>query len=181
MTSPLLPVEFLGPLPAGVSVLRTEPQIFCYSTFRNLTIAVWVGQATVSAVRSMGEISQRMVREHPEGHSSVVFILDKLPPPQPEARELLNRAFHARNDLACVAVVIEGTGFWASGMRSMIGNAHRAVATATAMHLNTTCEEVAEWLPPQHERRTGVALDPKELVQVLRSVRAHGAELALKG
>jgi hypothetical protein len=164
-----------------VVTLRIEPRIYHYSSWQNLTLAVWVGQATGQSVRSLGEISREMVRRHPEGHSSVVFILDKIPAPTPEAREVLDKVFHSRNDLSCVSVVIEGSGFWASGMRSLMGNTHRAAtgATATVLRLNTAIDEVVEWLPLEHLRRTGVELDPEEFRLVLRQVREHGAARAL--
>jgi hypothetical protein len=171
-----------GALSKSVSVLRIEPRIYYYSEWQNLTLAVWVGQATGAAARSLGGISREMIARHPQGHSSIVFILDKLPAPTPEAREVLDKVFHARNDLSCVAVVIEGSGFWASGMRSLMGNTHRAVsgATSTVLRLNTTIDEVVEWLPAEHLRRTGVELEPEELRRVLHDVRERGAVLALK-
>jgi hypothetical protein len=33
--------------------------------------------------------------------------------------------------------------------------------------MNTTIQEVARWLPPEHAKRTGVVLDPRRLVQVI--------------
>ena len=164
-----------------VKLLRVEPRIYCYSAWQNLTLAVWVGQATGASVRNLGEISREMIRRHPEGHSSVVFILDKIPAPTPEAREVLDKVFHARNDLACVSVVIEGSGFWASGMRSLMGNTHRAAAgaTSTMLRLNTAIDEVVEWMPAEHARRTGVELDAEEFRRVLRDVREQGAARAL--
>lgn len=165
----------------SVVTLRVEPRIYYYSSWQNLTIAVWVGQATGASVRALGEISREMIRRHPEGHSSVVFILDKIPAPTPEAREILDKVFHSRNDLSCVSVVIEGSGFWASGMRSLMGNTHRASAgaTSTALRLNTTIEEVVEWMPEAHLRRTGVEIDPVEFGKALRQVREQGAARAL--
>lgn len=182
----MFPATKLPALPArapatSVVTLRVEPRIYYYSSWQNLTLAVWVGQATGPSVRSLGEISREMVRRHPEGHSSVVFILDKIPAPTPEAREVLDKVFHSRNDLACVSVVIEGSGFWASGMRSLMGNSHRASAgaTSTVLRLNTAINEVIEWLPAEHLRRTGVELDPAEFSRVLWQVREQGAAQAL--
>jgi hypothetical protein len=175
-----LPPERAAPS-SGVVTLRIEPRIYYYSAWQNLTLAVWVGQATGPSVRSLGDISREMVRRHPEGHSSVVFILDKIPAPTPEAREILDKVFHSRNDLSCVSVVIEGSGFWASGMRSLMGNTHRASAgaTTTVLRLNTDIDDVVEWMPSEHLRRTGVELDPNEFRAALRHVREYGAKRAL--
>jgi hypothetical protein len=179
--APKLPLPPAPGASSGVVTLRIEPRIYYYSSWQNLTIAVWVGQATGPSVSTLGELSREMIRRHPEGHSSVVFILDKIPAPTPEAREILDKVFHARNDLSCVSVVIEGSGFWASGMRSLMGNTHRASAgaTSTMLRLNTTIEEVVEWMPAAHARRTGVQIDPTEFGVALRQVREQGAAMAL--
>ena len=81
--------------PADATIYRIEPHIYCYALYQNITVAVWVGSATVRSVLSLRGISQHMIDNYPQGHSSVVFILDKIPPPEPEARELASRAFHA--------------------------------------------------------------------------------------
>ena len=180
--APKLP--FVPAAPAsttGVITLRVEPRIYYYSAWQNLTLAVWVGQATGASVRSLAGISREMLRRHPEGHSSVVFILDKIPAPAPDAREVLDKVFHSRNDLACVSVVVDGSGFWASGMRSMMGNAHRAAAgaTSTMLRLNTSIDEVVDWMPAEHARRTGVELEREAFTRALRQVREQGAAEAL--
>lgn len=166
--------------PEELVLLRIEPQVFCYFALRNVTLAVWVGQATLPSLHVMGTVSREMVREHPEGHSSIVFILDKIPAPSEEASELISRAFNTRSGLVCVAVVVEGTGFWGSAMRSMMGNARRAEGESRAMlRLHTSIDEVVAWLPDEHLRRTKVQLDAEQLRSSLRWVREHGAAQAL--
>jgi hypothetical protein len=168
-------------LPEGLELLRIEPQIFCYGLYRNVTLAVWVGQATLPALHAMGTISREMVRRFPQGHSSIVFILDKIPAPSLEASELIARAFKTRNGLACVSVIIEGTGFWGSGMRGMLTNARRsASAESRAMlRLNASSDEAVAWLPEETLRRTGVRVEPAGLADALRWVRERGAAQAL--
>jgi hypothetical protein len=166
--------------PEDVLVLRIEPRIYCYCAYRNVTVAVWVGQATVPALHEVGAISREMVRRYPDGHSSIVYILDKIPAPSPEASAAVAHTFAARNGLACVSVILEGTGFFGSGMRSMLSNARRnAEAESTALlKLNTSVAEVLEWLPEEHLRRTGVQLDGRALADAMRWVREHGAQRA---
>jgi hypothetical protein len=167
--------------PDELVLLRIEPQVYCYFALRNVTLAVWVGQASLPSLHAMGAISRDMVSRHPEGHSSVVFILDKIPAPSQEASDLIARAFNKSNGLRCVSVIVEGTGFWGSGMRSMMGNAHRAAAPASSamLRLNNTVAETVAWLPEEHRRRTGIVLEPERLASALRWVREQGAKQAL--
>ena len=74
---------------------------------------------------------------------------------------MISQSFHSRNDLRCVAAVVEGTGFWGSAMRSMMGNAHLAAhsETSSVMRIHGSIDEVMSWLPAEHARRTGVVLD----------------------
>jgi hypothetical protein len=168
-------------LPEGLELLRIEPQIYCYGLYRNVTLAVWVGQATLPALHAMGGISRDMVRRFPQGHSSIVFILDKIPAPSQEASDLIARAFNTRNGLACVSVIIEGTGFWGSGMRSMLSNARRSAAgeSSALLRLNSSSDEAVAWLPDETLRRTGVRVEPSGLADALRWVRERGAAQAL--
>jgi hypothetical protein len=163
-----------------LSLLRCEPDIYQYSVWQGISIGVWVGQATLGAVRGLFEFGQEMRRLYPAGHSSIVFILDKLPAPTPDARELLGRLFDASSALSCSAVILEGSGFWASGIRAMIGNTHRAAAGDVRLRVGTSIDEVLAWFPDEHARCTGLQVDPQELRAILRLAREQNAAAALR-
>jgi hypothetical protein len=152
-------------------ILRIEPDAYCYRAWQNLSIGVWVGQATLPAVKGLLDVGRQMVTRYPEGHSSIVFILDKIPAPTPEGRELLTRIFAGGSALTCTAVILEGSGFWASGLRSMIGNTHRSASGPVRLRVNTSIDEALEWLPAEHTRFTGVTLNVEELRKTLIAVR----------
>lgn len=157
------------------------PGVFHYNNWKNVSIGVWVGQATVAAVEALFRFGKDMVQLYPDGHSSVVFILDKLPAPPADARELLGTLFSARSTLACTAVILEGSGFWASGLRSMIANTHRTASGSVKLRVDTSIEEVLAWFPAEHARLTGIELDPEQLRGELVYSREHGAKAALGG
>ncbi len=165
--------------PNGVELLRVEPRIYVYAALGNVTLGVWVGQATLPSLAGVAEVSREMVRLFPEGHSSVVTILDKIPAPSAEASQHISRAFNERGGLACVSVIVEGTGFWGAGMRSMLTNARRNAASRSLLRLNTGIEEAVGWLPEENLRRTGVSVDAKQLAVALRWIREQGAAHAL--
>lgn len=160
--------------------LRTEPGAYYYGAWQGISVGVWVGQATLPAVHGLIEFGSVLARLYPGGHSSIVFILDKVAAPTPEARDLLERVMSARSTLACSAIVLEGSGFWASGIRSMLGNTHRAASGNVLLRVVTTIDEVINWLPSEHARLTGIRVDTHELRSVLSQVREKGAAAALR-
>ena len=165
--------------PSGIDVLRLEPRVYIYCAHRNVTLGVWVGQATLPSLQGVAEVSREMVRRHPEGHSSIIFILDKIPPPSAEVSEHISRAFNERSGLSCVSVIVEGTGFWGSGMRGMLTNARRNAAGSSLLRLHNTVEEAVSWMLEPHLERTGVTLDTKQFVDAVRWIRERGASHAL--
>lgn len=167
--------------PINGSPVCVVPGVLHYNSWKNVSIGVWVGQATVPAVQSLMNFGREMVQLYPGGHSSVAFILDKLPAPAADARDMLEMLFHPRSPLACAATVLEGSGFWASGLRSMIANTHRAATGRVKLRVNTSVDEVLSWFPAEHARLTGIAISPDELRAELLYSREHGAKAALLG
>jgi hypothetical protein len=165
--------------PISSSPVCMVPGVFHYNSWRNVSIGVWVGQATLAAVEKLMSFGREIAELYPDGHSSVVFILDKLPAPPVDAREALGQLFAARSSLACTAVILEGSGFWASGLRSMIANTHRTATGSVKLRVGTSIDEVLEWFPTEHARLTGIELDPQQLRTELQYSRAHGAKVAL--
>jgi hypothetical protein len=159
-----------------LKLLDFEEGRFRYSRCQNLTIGLWAGQATLDAVQRVASVSQRMREEHPEGHSSVVFVLDGAPAPTPEAQAAFAHVLDDRQtDLSCTAIVVEGQGFWASRIRSVITNARLAAAGTVKLCVHDHIDELLEWFPAEHKRRTGVEFNKLELKRVLEAARQCGA------
>jgi hypothetical protein len=160
-----------------LSLLDFEHGRFRYNRCQNLTIGLWAGQATLEAVQRVAAVSKRMRAEHPEGHSSVVFVLDGAPAPTPEAQAAFASVLDDRQtDLSCTAIVVEGQGFWASRIRSAITNARLAAAGSLKLCVHDHIDELLEWFPAEHKRRTGVEFHRAELKRVLEAARGFGAQ-----
>lgn len=154
--------------------LRTEPGVYAYDLWRNLTIGVWVGPATLAAVRGLAEVTKLARTLVPGKRSAVTFVLDQLPAPLPDAQAELARVYDF-DGLACTVLLLEGTGFWASAIRSMSVNNHRTASTTKPLYIATSLDEVVAWLPEVHQRLTGVTLPPDELRSALSLARVSGA------
>jgi hypothetical protein len=160
----------------ALEVLLVEPQIVAYCGWRNFSIGVWVGQATLAAVESLLRMSEEMEKRFANGRSSVIFVTDKVPAPTPEAREAFARVYTPK--LSCTAMVLEGDGFWASGLRSMSANVHRSADTNALFRVHNELEPVLAWLPPQHLAHTGVNVSADQLGGILRRARLEAEALA---
>lgn len=149
-----------------------EPGQFYAAHYRNLSIVVWVGGADGASVQRVRGISQLLIGKFPDGHSNVSIVLNGVPPPTDEARAAFNHIFDGRvSDLRCMAVVLEGEGFWASALRSTVTGLRNAATTAFTVKLFSELGPVSDWLPAEHLARTGVALDAAELRAALTEMR----------
>lgn len=149
-----------------------------YARYENISIGVWVGQATLPVVQMVQEVTKFMIARFPRGHSSVSFVLDGLPAPTPEAQALIGKQFEARSQLSVTGIVLEGSGFWASGLRGMINNSHREANGPTSLKIVTSIDQLVGWFAEAHEARTQVSIAPMILRDLLQHARKVGERAA---
>jgi hypothetical protein len=140
--------------------------------YKNITIGVWSGQADVAAAQATERAARIMAARYRTGRSYVAFVLDGLPGPTPGATEIFTKLMGQRDSLACLAYVIEGSGFWASGLRSMIANAHRDSGAAAVLRIGTSVDDITKWLSERHTDATGVEVSEAEMRDVLLRARS---------
>jgi hypothetical protein len=135
-------------------------------------VAVWSRQCTGPMAAALGDVTVGFSRAHPEGFSSVHVIGNNPPLPTSEARDtLIRETKRYSKDLACVGTVLEGSGFWASAVRSFIVGIRVVVPRTFEMQTYASIAELVAWLPPPHAKKTGVTLDPAEFERMLVMMR----------
>jgi hypothetical protein len=145
-----------------------EPGAFLFGSWKNVVVAVWEAQGTMTAVEHLGKVGDIVSRAHPEGRSNIHFIATGAGLPEADVRAKFVELMKDKADqLACVAVIYGGTGFWASAFRSFVTGLKWVAPKSIGFHLLGTIEEAVNLVPPVHLKRTGVELDPKELRKVL--------------
>jgi hypothetical protein len=98
-------------------------------------------------------------------------IKDRAPLPTAEARAGFVRIMKEHSaQLANIAIVLGGTGFWAGAMRSAITSMRFLSPRTFEMRMNANTSEVAAWMPAAHWARTGVRLDRPAFSGVLGEV-----------
>jgi hypothetical protein len=169
------------PIPQSLDSLETiwvEHARFYFGAYLNISIAVWVGQADLNAAQAMLRASDGMAQRNPRGHSSVNFVLDGLAGPTPEAQPIFKQLLGRRAQLACAAIILEGSGFWASGLRGMLSNTHREAGGGVPLKIETSVDPLVGWFSEQHQARTKVELQPMQLRDVLLHARQLGERAA---
>jgi hypothetical protein len=159
---------------AQLVLLDSESGSYSFYTWQNIMMACWSKRATGPAVQRLTRLRESVDREHPEGVSVIYLIGEMAGLPTAEARagvkELMARFSHRR---ACLAVVIQGDGFWLSAMRGAITGVRMLVPAKFPMGIFGHVEDVVEWLPRQHEERTGIRIAPTQLLVVLKDLMAR--------
>jgi len=145
-----------------------EPGAFLFGSWKNVVIAVWEAQGTIAAVEQLARAGEIVSKAHPSGRSNIHFIATGAGLPDADVRAKFVELMKDKADqLACVAVVYGGTGFWASAFRSFVTGLKWLAPKSIGFHLLGTIEDAVNLVPPVHLKRTGVELDPKELRKVL--------------
>jgi hypothetical protein len=152
-------------------LLVEQPGVVIVRGWRNLAICVWTGQATG---RAASMVAQTVDRPEVQGlrQSFVHVIHNKRPLPDSNARQIFMKLMKERaDDLACIAIVVLGSGFWASAMRNAVIGMRVFAPSTFDFKVFGSCEEVVGWLPAAHERQTGIAISPLALANWLGHAR----------
>jgi hypothetical protein len=148
-----------------------EPGTCRIASLANVQIVSWTSRATGPAAIRVSDISGRMATGYPRGFSAIHVIANKVGVPTPDGRSGLMKIMTEQSkSLACVAVVVGGSGFWASTMRSFVTGMRFMTPRNFDLRLHGSSLEVLEWLPERHEKITGVSINAAALARVLSSV-----------
>jgi len=145
----------------------TESSVCALGVCGNMTLIVWWTQATGAAVERVARLTRDVCAEYPR-ISNIHLIREGAPLPTPAARSgfVAMMRDHAEQ-LANVAVVVGGSGFWASTMRSAITGMRFVSPRTFELRLHGRAEEIASWLPAAHFARCGTRLRTEGLSALL--------------
>lgn len=157
--------------------LDIDPGVAAIFAWRNIMIVFVSGPPGPTSLPRLISASAVMRERSPAGGSCVYVIRATAGRPDSAMRMGILRIEQEYSDwLGGVGVVIGGSGFWASAMRSVVTAMRVASSRKYDMRLFASAEEVAEWLPTAQLKRTGVAFESLQLLAALQ--RADAVELA---
>jgi hypothetical protein len=156
---------------AELSALSAISGVYRAYTWYNVSIIVWCGNVSGADLDEYEKACAMCRESFPEKLSAIHIILPGATQlPGREVREKLSRIDDNYVDIvAAFAVVILGSGFWASAVRGVLTALNMRMRRRTfEMRIHADLEAVVEWLPEEHEERTGVKIAAPELLAALR-------------
>lgn len=160
------------------TIIAYEAGHYTIATWKGVGIVHWMAQANGAAVRRVHELFESLVDAHPRGVSFIHVVREGAGLPDPEARRALAEMMASfAGETVCVAVVLLGSGFWASALQSLL-TGMRLVAPPRpwTMKFSSRISDVSKWLPELHERRTQEALESGELHAAIELVLSCQSE-----
>lgn len=152
-----------------LTVIDAEPDAFAFCVRQNVVVSVWWKQATGPAATRLDAVIRATLREFPQGFSSVHVVKESALLPDADGRkELMRMMRDYQHNVGCVAVIIGGTGFWASAFRAAVTGMWITTTQAVDLRLMGTYDEAAAWIPAKHQARTSVRIDASEVMDLLR-------------
>jgi hypothetical protein len=154
--------------------LDSEPERFSFWAWDDVGIFVWYDVPKRDALFRLQRVAEPRIQLYPDGLSDVHVVRGRVGLPDQGTREALVRlSSEAADHLAAVAIVVGGHGFWASTIRSLVTGIRLLVPGRFEMTLCGSTDEVADWLPDAHAKRTGKRMDPAALKRALEFVNRH--------
>ncbi|MDD9946341.1 MAG: hypothetical protein OXU20_35175 [Myxococcales bacterium] len=168
--------------PALVPLASIPGEFHAYS-WSNLLMVCWPVQSTASSVRLLTNLRAEFAEAHPEGTSLVHISAEASRPDAETSAAWVAMMKQYREQIGCIAVLTLASGFETSLLHSWATEKRRVAAPGTfKMRFYTTVDALSEWLPAEHERRTGVHLDRGRLVmhlgQLVKLTQTDAAETA---
>jgi hypothetical protein len=149
---------------APIRLLDSEPGHFAQFSWQNFTMVVWSSQATGPVVERLARSSEVEIRGFRHGFSSIHIVKNAAGLPTAEARAAFVALMQKyAPQLACVATIILGSGFWVSALQSVTTGMRMLAPRSFDHRINGSIEAACAWLPNEHGKRTGIIVDPAEL------------------
>jgi hypothetical protein len=152
-----------------VTIHDIEPGAFYIGSWQGIVMVRWEKTADADAVLRLGKVSTALVADQAYPRRSNVHIIsESAGVPSASARAGFVDLMKEHADrMACVCIVVEGSGFLASAMRSFLTGMRLLAPRAFQYRLFGTVEDVVAWLPAEHRARTGEEIDTRRFAQVL--------------
>jgi hypothetical protein len=160
-------------------ILDERPDRFAFFAWKNITICVWLALPDASEVARLVKAGEARVAQTEQKLSDVHLIVRKVGLPTAETRSaFLSASRSGSPHLAAVAVMVANGGFWASAVRSFVTGLNVLVKGPFDLAMFAEVGELAAWLSPIHEARTGIAVAREQLSAVLREAQLRAERSA---
>jgi hypothetical protein len=157
-----------------VELVGEVPGVHRVTRWHNVVFIAWLGRPTAAATLELGAISGRILSVLGDQKLSYVHMIPSaVHLPDSETRAALHDITRAYGQhTACVGVIVRGSGFWASALRSIVTSVRVVAPRTVDIRIHGEMAELLGWFPAEHAQRTGVTLDPAGFMRCLAQARA---------
>ncbi len=133
-------------------------------TWRGHTLVIWAGTPTLKAAEAAARVIRRNVRLKPRRSAYFAMLRHGLDLPDAGFRQVfIQLGQDLRDELECIAVIIEGNGFVASALRGVVTGIGIAARLRYPLRCFASVEDAGEWVRTRLYRSGGSLGSPAEL------------------
>ena len=157
---------------AELAVVGECPGVFRVGMYLNLAVTAWFGRLDKPAAQVLAQVTRTVLERLNGGRGmSVHLVDDRVQLPEPSTREDLVQIMRDSAQFACVSVIVDGRGFWASAFRGFITSVRVLGPRSYRVHEHGSIAEAVAWIPAEAQKLTGVTLDPAVLERALSTAK----------
>jgi predicted nucleic acid-binding Zn ribbon protein len=156
-----------------LALLAREPGAYGFYRWRNIAINAWASQPTGAAVQVLARLTEKSLTECPEGIASIHWIESGAGLPTAEARLSLGEiAKRYGQHLICVSVVLHGSGFWASALRSALTGVVLLAPRTYSLRFHADIPELTDFVLSELQQRCGRAPESERVRRAVEEALA---------
>lgn len=154
-----------------ITVVGGYPGVFRAGQLDQLVVTSWFAPVSLPAAHELVRATENVIARIGTQRFSTVHLMDRrMRIPESDVRDVVVQLTRdSAPHVACVAVILNGTGFWASAIRSFLTGLRVLAPRSFDIHVHTSVAEVIDWLPAEHAQRTGVTIDAATLQTLLQT------------
>jgi hypothetical protein len=145
--------------------------MYRFCSWNEIMLVKWEQSADGESVGRLEELVRQFQSRHPGGRQSGVHIIaqDVGLPTQEARTRLMALIKGGAEQFGAVGIVILGTGFVASAVRSFLTGLRLIAPRSFDFRLHGRSADVLKWFPTSHARLTGQTIDVAQFGRVLGS------------
>ncbi|MDD9946473.1 MAG: hypothetical protein OXU20_35840 [Myxococcales bacterium] len=158
----------------ALRVSHLHPGQYAFGSLANVSISIWLCQATEPAASEMKASVDEIMARYPNGASAILWLSAGTELPTAGARKHFVDILRTHGSAAGeVGAVLAGGGFWASAVRAMLTGLKLASAGTVNFRVEGDLESLIAWFPDAHFSRTRVHVPGAALAKAVTDLLAR--------
>ncbi|TPV95453.1 MAG: hypothetical protein B7733_09875 [Myxococcales bacterium FL481] len=143
------------------------------ATYKNLSIVIWRLNTQPNACRALHRQTNRLADKFPDGVGLLTVVERSAPMPSTESRKLIASFFAGSTRIKASAVAMEGSGFRASAVRSVVAGLTMMAKQPFPHKVFATLAVGLHWLVPELNANARCDLAESDVQRMMKQLRQH--------